>query len=184
VADRKWVKVITQTNASNDVRENRANWIAALRSGNYLQARQALRRLLSTEPEKVGYCCLGVAEDLRGCRWNTETSSGNVVYSPVDAENGVATSFTTTLLTPNGEAWLGLQDADPQLPIFEAENWTIQFLSVLNDSGLDEDGTPWTFTQIADAVEPLPLDWDGTAEWCRGYVARKRNSPGRFGRDV
>jgi hypothetical protein len=56
----------------------KANWIEALRSGKYQQARKYLR-------QGNGFCCLGVACDLiDSSEWGDETSTGAYYYGPSD----------------------------------------------------------------------------------------------------
>src|SRR5262245_41276266 len=42
--------------------ELKAKWVAALRSGEYLQAREALK-------SRGAFCCLGVLADVKGAKW-------------------------------------------------------------------------------------------------------------------
>ena len=60
-----------------EVDAHRASWVAALRDGRYLQAHETLRLRLDPSATLIGYCCLGVAEDLRGCVWH-ENAGSNV----------------------------------------------------------------------------------------------------------
>lgn len=156
------------TYTPDEIREHRAVWIRALRSGLFEQTRTLLRREL--RPNVFGYCCLGVAEEKSGCTWRPETSGGDVVFAAVHTGESL-----TTTLTDSGAQWLGLRINDPQLAYRTSSgSWNVEYLTVLNDSGEYEDGDPWTFAQIADVVEPLPVDWDGTETWCREYVKRRR----------
>jgi hypothetical protein len=168
-----------------EVAVHRATWTGALRSGGYAQARQYLRRLLApataTEPERVGYCCLGVAEQLRGCRWIRRHASGGTIWSAASPDDGETRGAVGTL-TVAGRRWLGVAADDPVVPFVGADGrWKYQYLTVLNDdsefdrSELDEDelSSPWSFARIADAVAALPVDWDGTTEYARDYAARR-----------
>src|SRR3990170_3333814 len=84
-----------------------------------------------------------------------------VIDDELLGERGVKTTLTIV-----GRLWLGLRAVDPlvpyQLPGFA--HWSIEALSALNDS------TSWTLERIADVVEALPLEWDGTVSWARTYV--------------
>ena len=51
------------------IKANRAKWIAALKSGKYTQGQGCLRK-------NGKYCCLGVAADVLGCVW--EKGANNV----------------------------------------------------------------------------------------------------------
>jgi hypothetical protein len=157
------------TYASDEVRAHRAVWIRALRSGLYEQAQTVLRQ--EFRPNVFGYCCLGVAEEKSGCTWRPETSGGSTIFAAVHADESMK---LTTILTDDGMQWLGLRVNDPQVPYLTSDNWSTEYLSVLNDSGVDDDDVPWTLEQIANVVEPLPLDWDGTETWCREYVKQRR----------
>jgi hypothetical protein len=49
--------------------ELKAKWVAALRSGKYVQAHGRLKDMLANEPA-VSYCCLGVLCDIQGIDTN------------------------------------------------------------------------------------------------------------------
>src|SRR3990170_4113364 len=141
------------------VAEHRRAWVTALRSGEYQQGFEVLRT-----PED-GYCCLGVAEAVRGATFRRHPVGFHgfkwVIDDELLGERGVKTTLTIV-----GRLWLGLRAVDPlvpyQLPGFA--HWSIEALSALNDS------TSWTLERIADVVEALPLEWDGTVSWARTYV--------------
>jgi hypothetical protein len=110
--------------------EIRARWCAALRGGEYQQAREMLR--LEGDHGIEGYCCLGVLTDLyvkdggpenfedeEGWDWNVWDSDG--------------------VLASTVREWAGLHDCNPQLtPAFTA--------SELNDDGA-------SFAEIADLID-------------------------------
>lgn len=115
--------------------ENAQKWVAALRSGNYQQARNTLRSL-------KGYCCLGVACEVY-----------RIEHPGVDwqaMEVGTVFSFEsyTRVLPDSVRDWLGLathvgrysEDTDSTEDID---------LTAANDSGL-------SFAAIADIIESNP----------------------------
>lgn len=145
---------------STDVTANRAAWVAALRSGDYAQARGALR-------VDDGYCCLGVAEDVRGRRWLThEEFSAEYDVDPdvfddathvsCDADGG---DSATTTLSEGTRAWLGLLVDNPDVCYRGRDDgdepYVVSSLVDLND---DE---RLTFAEIADVVADQPPDWTG-----------------------
>lgn len=85
-------------------------WVAALRSGKYKQAKESLR------VEGLGYCCLGVACDLSKLgRWDstwymvgTVSSSGSSLSTAVGEFYG--------LKTTDGRQWAILNDNGASFP--------------------------------------------------------------------
>lgn len=164
----------------DEVRANRARWIAALRSGRYAQGRGALRvsTPLDDDTVRVEHCCLGVVETERGCQWTyvavdafgdeleypwltdgLDVTSGSDDYEVSDLD-----SRATTLLSDAGMAWLGVTQSDPYVVVRRPnadgdETWQTTTLSVLNDGGV-------SFVELADALERLPDDWDGSLNYC------------------
>jgi hypothetical protein len=129
--------------------EIKSKWLAALRSGQYEQARGGLQRILYRDNETghidCGYCCLGVLCDLAAqedvCYWDkhevaTVEPDGRVLTEP-DA------------LPAQVMEWAGLGQADPEVPCLahaDDDSGMIR-ISRLNDScKLD-------FNQIADIIE-------------------------------
>jgi hypothetical protein len=116
--------------------EIRARWTAALRSGDYPQGANALRR-------HDRWCCLGVLCDLA-------EKAGVTTGRP----NGELGSWTydgwPDLLPPSVGDWAGLDTTSPEVMI---ENWNGDgrgydtALTSLND---DE---RWDFPRIADAID-------------------------------
>lgn len=106
--------------------EIKAEWVAALRSGNYVQTIY----VLNWNNEK--FCCLGVLCEIQGLEKIGEHLSGRVYYR----EN---MSPASELLPKDFAARLGLKDS----------GWIEELglsLTELNDAG-------FTFDQIADIVE-------------------------------
>jgi len=110
--------------------EIKSKWLAALRSGQYEQARGGLQRILGRNNEtgeiKRGFCCLGVlcdlAEQADVCWWQ-------------DMEATVVDQFGRAIFNADSlpgpvMKWAGLDSVDPAIP-FPVEG---ESLSVLNDT--------------------------------------------------
>ena len=107
-------------------------WLAALRSGKYLQGRNRLRR-------GNRFCCLGVLADVAGCDWITPDCR----YMGIPVLQGKELSASGTYL-------------DNRRP-FKGITQTIQKrLSILNDGDLYQDEgdgiKPQSFKQIAEWI--------------------------------
>ena len=132
--------------------EIKAQWIAALRSGEYRQGRNTLR------DAKDRFCCLGVLCDL--------AEKAGVISEPQQMSTGIyqyADGFSGRfrqigVLPEKVAEWSGLDDdmhADPYDPEVERDG-VRRCLSALNDEGWEPDpatSTPLTFDQIADLIE-------------------------------
>lgn len=108
--------------------EFKTAWVAALRSGKYQQAKSKLNN------GKGGFCCLGVAADIKGAKWEPA-----LPFSPstlIAVLNGKAIS------SPNGDGFLS--------PSFLEEIGLTDIkqrkLADMNDSGQ-------SFAMIADEIE-------------------------------
>ena len=111
----------------------RARWVAALRSGKYEQGREFLR----TEDDR--FCCLGVLCELAVADGVIPPAWGDGsewVYADASAE-----------LPDRVMQWAGLPSIDPVIPAEMAS------LAGLNDGDEAVEREPWTFAQIADAIE-------------------------------
>jgi hypothetical protein len=108
--------------------EIKAQWVAALRSGEYKQALSALR--LDDPAGGSGYCCLGVLCDISGQgEWE---------------EGGYRTKggYLSSAYLPEGvRRWAGINNDDPSVG-----GGPEDYLSHKNDSGA-------TFAEIADLIE-------------------------------
>jgi hypothetical protein len=146
---------------------HRRQLIEALRSDRYQQARSALRVKIGTmngEPV-FGYCCLGVAENERGCTWfDRATEPARYATTVVGLDSRIAvvrrwapkneTSNYTTLSVA-GQQWLGVSRSDPYVVLKVAGRWTFESLAGLNDrSGM-------TLAQIGDVLADQTKDWTG-----------------------
>lgn len=102
-------------------------WVEALRSGKYPQAKKALRT-------DAGYCCLGCVADVLGCKWSiTSDHLGRYRAEIVDTE---------------GEYYSGSRDWLPY-PLEEKASLppTVQqFLAGMNDDRK-------SFAEIADFID-------------------------------
>lgn len=126
-------------------RANRREWVKALRSGDYTQARGFLRT-------GFGFCCLGVAETVRGADW-TENYG---IKTPTGLGDGNYTE--TAVLTESGMNWLGVVDAAPCVAVKLNGVYQVTSLTSLNDEN------EFTLAQIADVVEAQDDDWNGSAK--------------------
>lgn len=124
-------------------------WVAALRSGEYAQTREALHNA-----ETGGYCCLGVACDLfvrahDGYEWRDDPNAP-VTQLPAVAGHDF---LTADHLLPRPVAeWLGIPGAAaPEVVVEGSDYWDdLAPLHELNDRGLP-------FDEIADLIEATYL---------------------------
>jgi hypothetical protein len=104
---------------SSEVQANRRRLVEALTSGRYAQAHGMLRR-------GNGFCCLGVAEDVRGCIWQLR-SNANMSKLPAHNPN----NWTT--LSPQAQEWLGVVNDSPFVTVWVHSRWRTHQLVTLND---------------------------------------------------
>ena len=139
--------------------EIKAQWVAALRSGDYRQAKGNLRVDTSTG---VGYCCLGVLCDLAEKAGVVTFLDLKVIESDDPDENDVRaeagyvsignedTDYRDNELLPSCvKRWASLNDSNPEVKYDEdGRGYAVrEYLSDLNDE------RNYTFAQIADLVE-------------------------------
>ena len=113
--------------------ENVEKWVAALRSGNYLQTKGKLRG-------KRGFCCLGVACDV----YSKETGEGEWsmgAHTRTSYSFGVDGIYIKDHLPQEVVEWFGLSTKDG--------GWRHSSLSMRNDTGS-------SFNKIADIIESEP----------------------------
>lgn len=118
-------------------------WVAALRSGEYQQARGALVKRVNGV---TSYCCLGVA---------CEVAIANGLKVEVAEQEtrggfGPARSYDNeyTLLPKSVREFYGLEDSDPYLPMNPTnEDSSVNLASSLNDDH------GFSFEEIAEAIE-------------------------------
>ena len=118
-------------------------WVAALRSGNYVQGKNAL---CQESPEGPHFCCLGVLCDLAVAADVTEQSltedKGNTVRAYREDLTLPNTVPATAVLPHSVVMWANLNSAHPMVLADGYEHGLAQ----LNDSGS-------TFSEIADLIE-------------------------------
>ncbi|HEV2376204.1 MAG TPA: hypothetical protein VGS19_29045 [Streptosporangiaceae bacterium] len=112
----------------------RAQWCAALRSGEYKQTKGTLRG--ETPEGDEGYCCLGVLTDLYVKAGNPEA------FELQDGDCSVAGVWDCDILTDQVKKWAGLTSADPELHFSGGSAPAAE---------LNDDGT--TFAEIADLID-------------------------------
>lgn len=124
----------------------KAQWVTALRSGEYVQGVGALRSL--TIHGDIGYCCLGVLCEL--------AETADIVSRVEHAEDIWATYYTGTdepgygdksVLPISVVRWAELDSTDPKLPQDLTNLGNNASLAWANDWG------NLTFDQIADLIE-------------------------------
>jgi hypothetical protein len=111
--------------------EIRAQWCAALRSGEYPQGRGGLHTV--DEDDREGYCCLGVLCDL--------AVAAGVISPP---HRGPLWTFdgSPDYLPKRVEEWAGLQSCNPAV----SHDGHLDRLANLNDDGV-------SFAEIADLID-------------------------------
>jgi hypothetical protein len=128
---------------TQEQRENVKKLIAALRSDKYQQGQDYLRA-------EDRFCCLGVAEDVRGCRWTH--NSGNV-FSIMEEPSNISA------LSKKGTRYYGFCSCVGNFDIDENMPHYNDILSVNNNVYVEKcdlvtlnDGK-LSFSQIADVIE-------------------------------
>lgn len=115
--------------------EIKAEWVEALRSGEYQQGRNALRRVWSSG--EVSYCCLGVLCELFSRKGEGKWNEEEFLFGEPDGRCG---NGSTGILPRNLAKQVGLKDRNPIL-INQGKS-----LAELNDSHV-------SFAEIADLIE-------------------------------
>lgn len=123
--------------------EIKAAWIAALRSGEYPQTRQALH-------DKHGYCCLGVLCELHS-KLTGEGAWGPIEIESAEEDDELHAFYVPTdpydtqdMILPSAvKGWAGVMHDDPYIG-----DGT---LSSINDGDDTEPGK--SFAEIADLIE-------------------------------
>jgi hypothetical protein len=161
-------------------RPNVQTWIERLREPGLLQAQgQLMAEEFADGPRS--YCCLGVAEEVRGCTWRHrngfDRDAGNygpgVPFVPVHADDVAAEveERNGANLHMSTARWLGVRERDPFVAVRPAliSNWvdgTVQTLSMLNDN------FKLSLRTIADVIQAQEPDWDGTYDRARADLPR------------
>lgn len=144
------------TYTPDEVAQHRAELVAALRSDRFTQDRGRLRTL-------DGYCCLGVAEELRGCVWKQREGHGNETYAVMIDEDSLF--FENNYLTVEAMAYYGFVVRNP----FVFADGEVTPLATLNDRG-------FTFELIAAIIEAQLAAWDGSELECRNRWLKSREN--------
>lgn len=135
--------------------EVKAAWVAALRSGEYIQGKGALARM---DGDVTRYCCLGVLCEVAlksGLTLDTATGEARLngfdqPLSPVKRYDG---DFS---LTPERVAkWAGLPVANPEVKIVDPDDGPVSMpVASLNDGeSTNRSIRPHSFKEIADLIE-------------------------------
>jgi hypothetical protein len=111
-------------------KEIKEKWIAALRSGEYTQAKEVLKN-------ESGFCCLGVLCDLYSKEKNIPWKPGGIGLSIEDCYFSLPAKVIE---------WAGFKNKKP-IPIVTLPDGRFEGLSELNDT------FNFSFNQIADLIE-------------------------------
>lgn len=119
-------------------------WIAALRSGNYKQGRQRLKR---RDYGDDCYCCLGVLVEVAGGKFADQPTDPDDDFAPYHGKykDEVCSAALPTKLA----AELGIDPFGDPLKVSGETEWHKKSLSFRNDNGA-------TFEDIADTLENEP----------------------------
>lgn len=133
------------------------DWIAALRSSKFAQAKEQLAEPIGDE---FAYCCLGVLETCTG-KSPIQVGSQGVVFEDADGARASAFAFSSTV-----EAALGREETrHPDGYLTNHGNIELGVKpgaagDVITGSGAnDEFG--WSFTEIADQLEKVYVNGTG-----------------------
>jgi hypothetical protein len=119
----------------------KAEWLTALRSGDYVQGVGALRYVSHAIGKKPKHCCLGVLEDICPLRKWVHNDFTTDLDGVSNLEGGV--------LSPTVRNWSGIGSRTGHILLgTDSEGSNVnEGLTDLNDSGL------FTFDMIADIIE-------------------------------
>lgn len=121
--------------------EIKAQWTAALRSGEHKQTKGRLNR---TEPNgdiPAGYCCLGVLCDIAE---KAGVVTSRIIEHPGDLRGVLYYDDSFLVLPESVVAWSGVGDGNPRVRVPIGGSAT---LGELNDS------YDYTFAQLADLID-------------------------------
>lgn len=115
----------------------KADWVSALRSGEYSQAQGALQK-------GGGFCCLGVLCEV-AIKAGVDVRIGKACECDADDCDGISVTYNDSDAYPPDvvQVWAGMNSMDPMVVDNEG---AARSLSGLNDGGS-------TFTEIADLIE-------------------------------
>jgi hypothetical protein len=127
--------------------EIKAEWLEALRSGEYQQGREnlAVRR----EDGSMTYCCLGVLCDL------AVRAGVDIDVNQSDYAGRVRYEGEISILPYKVMEWAGLYDPNPQILPLQNRHGNVMTWSLaeLNDGSESNNIAPYTFEQIAAVIE-------------------------------
>ena len=121
--------------------EIKAQWVAALRSGEYKQGVGYLHR-------DDTFCCLGVLCDLAIKAGAPEVEENRHPAGSMSTYNGSELVLPSSVME-----WAGLSSSDPILVDESREVNECLPVSEFNDSGVTFNGGGFTFNEIADLIE-------------------------------
>lgn len=126
--------------------EIKAQWVAALRSGDFQQGKGVLHRVTDVNgngTETHEFCCLGVLSECAVAVGKAERKFGDTgyfrYYDPADDEFGGNGHYLPRVV----KVWAGFRDANPSL-MYEGD---FHSLAELNDD------FQLSFSEIADLIE-------------------------------
>lgn len=160
---------------TDEHRARRAELVEVLLSGRYEQGQGALRVPLSRYDRdsnpRIGYCCLGVAEqtraDFRG--WRELTGLSSQRWCPIGADDPAdlpPSEGNYTSLSLDAQRYYGLAVANPFVAVHYRGVWRAMQLAVLNDTA------GFTLAEIGRVIRDQPADWIGDAS----LETQRRNS--------
>lgn len=175
-----------------EVAANRAAWVTALLSGEYAQADGRLH-------VGDGYCCLGVAENVRGASWTRRNDEPEydvadcslTLLDPVTGEPLVHPDYPATerrltlgsgdnrqltLLSGYAQRWLGLYLADPYVVVWQEDEDNDGLEPGWITTTLTElnDSRHFTLPQIGLVIRDQAPDWDGRTSSVGREADRRR----------
>lgn len=126
--------------------EIKAQWIAALRSGEYTQTKGYLHRTEADGDTPAGYCCLGVLCDIAE---KAEVVTGEIIDSGYHGAPKRLRYYDGDAQTLPGNVveWSGMRNENPAVNVHTNVRVTFETLAALNDAH------DYTFAQLADLIE-------------------------------
>lgn len=133
--------------------EVKAEWVAALRSGEYMQTKGHLK-------DSNGMCCLGVLCDIAakhepGWKWEAEAfpdTNGDDCYEFTSFKDDHPYTSNSVLPWPV-KRWADLRDENPRIAQLLDDTGDAVSIASLNDGNKGIGVEHHTFAQIADIIE-------------------------------
>ena len=139
-------------------REVMKKWVAALRSGEYMQANGELR--VANEDGSHSYCCLGVLCELHRKEHNADGSDYHYQWESLPSrlsgshKHVGAYANHTDNLPHSVRQWAGLRQDDPTIYVADEDADNDESASAgEHDITYLNDDRRWPFTQLADIIE-------------------------------